>query len=94
LIALFVSKNLNFLTPLIEMVQSAVEVLLPSAWEIEVAVVASVFLIASYWLFAYRGGGDDDVVGVGFDRSRLMQNLDSGDAFDKDKVFISSSSFL
>jgi len=23
-----------------------------------------------------------------------MQNLDSGDAFDKDKVFISSSSFL
>lgn len=69
------------------MVQSAVEVLLPSPWEIEVAVVASVFLIASYWLFAYRGGGDDDVVGVGFDRSRLMQNLDSGDAiFDKDKV--------
>ncbi|ANM64219.1 C2 domain-containing protein / GRAM domain-containing protein [Arabidopsis thaliana] len=68
------------------MVQSAVEVLLPSAWEIEVAVVASVFLIASYWLFAYRGGGDDDVVGVGFDRSRLMQNLDSGDAFDKDKI--------
>ncbi|CAL9245741.1 unnamed protein product [Arabidopsis halleri] len=69
------------------MVQSAVEVLLPSSWEIEVAVVASVFLIASYWLFAYRGGGDDDVVGVGFDRSRLMQNLDSGDAiFDKDKI--------
>lgn len=69
------------------MVQSAVEVLLPSSWEIEVAVVASVFLIASYWLFAYRGGGDDDVGCVGFDRSRLMQNLDSGDAiFDKDKV--------
>ncbi|XP_010418631.1 PREDICTED: BAG-associated GRAM protein 1-like [Camelina sativa] len=69
------------------MVQSAVEVLLPSSWEIEVAVVASFFLFASYWLFAYRGGGDDDVGGVGFDRSRLMQNLDSGDAiFDKDKI--------
>lgn len=69
------------------MVQSPVEFLVPSPWEIEVAVVASVFVIASYWLFAYRTGGDDEAGGVGFDRSRLIQNPDSGDAmFDKDKV--------
>ncbi|KAL0714802.1 hypothetical protein Bca4012_021781 [Brassica carinata] len=61
------------------MVQSAVEFLVPSTWEIEVAVAASAFLIASYWLFAYRV--DDD---VGFDPSR---NPDSGDAmFDEDKI--------
>ncbi|KAJ0246634.1 BAG-associated GRAM protein 1 [Hirschfeldia incana] len=64
------------------MVQSAVEFLVPSTWEIEVAVAASAFLIASYWLFAYRVDGDDD--DVGFDPSR---NPDSGDAmFDKDKI--------
>uniref|UniRef100_A0A1J3GIW1 C2 and GRAM domain-containing protein n=1 Tax=Noccaea caerulescens TaxID=107243 RepID=A0A1J3GIW1_NOCCA len=69
------------------MVQSAVEFLIPSSWEIEVAVVASAFVIASYWLFAYRSDGDDEAVGVGFDRSRLMQNPDSGDPiFDKDKI--------
>ncbi|KAF8110749.1 hypothetical protein N665_0079s0063 [Sinapis alba] len=63
------------------MVQSAVEFLIPSTWEIEVAVAASAFLIASYWLFAYRVDGEDD---VGFDPSR---NPDSGDAmFDKDKI--------
>lgn len=61
------------------MVQSAVEFLVPSTWEIEVAVAASAFLIASYWLFAYRY---DD---AGFDPSR--NPADSGDAmFDKDKV--------
>lgn len=77
------------------MVQSAVEFLIPSSWEIEVAVVASAFVIASYWLFAYRSDGDDEANGVGFDRSRLMQNPDSGDPiFDKDKVFISSSYFF
>ncbi|CDY68264.1 BnaAnng26660D [Brassica napus] len=64
------------------MVQSAVEFLVPSTWEIEVAVAASAFLIASYWLFAYRVDGDDD---VGFDPSRNPD--DSGDAmFDKDKI--------
>uniref|UniRef100_A0A1J3K1D0 C2 and GRAM domain-containing protein n=1 Tax=Noccaea caerulescens TaxID=107243 RepID=A0A1J3K1D0_NOCCA len=69
------------------MVQSAVEFLIPSSWEIEVAVVASAFVIASYWLFAYRSDGDDEAGGVGFDRSRLMQNPDSGDPiFDKDKI--------
>lgn len=66
------------------MVQSAVEFLVPSTWEIEVAVAASAFLIASYWLFAYRVDGEDD---VGFDPSRNPD--DSGDAmFDKDKVLI------
>uniref|UniRef100_A0A1J3G3G6 C2 and GRAM domain-containing protein n=1 Tax=Noccaea caerulescens TaxID=107243 RepID=A0A1J3G3G6_NOCCA len=69
------------------MVQSAVEFLIPSSWEIEVAVVASAFVIASYWLFAYRSDGDDEAGGVGFDRSRLMQNPDSDDPiFDKDKI--------
>ncbi|CAA7016659.1 unnamed protein product [Microthlaspi erraticum] len=69
------------------MVQSAVEFLIPSSWEIEVAVVASAFVIASYWLFAYRSDGDDEASGVGFDRSHLMQNPDSGDPiFDKDKI--------
>ncbi|CAG7865991.1 unnamed protein product [Brassica rapa] len=64
------------------MVQSAVEFLVPSTWEIEVAVAASAFLIASYWLFAYRVDGEDD---VGFDPSRNPD--DSGDAmFDKDKI--------
>ncbi|WZZ17956.1 BAG-associated GRAM protein 1 isoform X1 [Brassica napus] len=64
------------------MVHSAVEFLVPSTWEIEVAVAASAFLIASYWLFAYRVDGDDD---VGFDPSRNPD--DSGDAmFDKDKI--------
>ncbi|CAN8280102.1 unnamed protein product [Cochlearia groenlandica] len=67
------------------MVQSTVEFLIPSPWEIEVAVVASAFLIASYFLFAYRSDGDDEADGVGFDQSLL--NPDSGDAlFDKDKL--------
>ncbi|KAL5574743.1 hypothetical protein UlMin_016442 [Ulmus minor] len=34
--------------------------LVPSWWEIEVTVAASVFVIFAYWFFAYRGGGDGD----------------------------------
>ncbi|CAH8310386.1 unnamed protein product [Eruca vesicaria subsp. sativa] len=67
---------------MIEMVPLAVDFLVPSTWEIEVAVAASAFLIVSYWLFAYKVDGDDEANGgVGFDQGT------GGDAiFDKDKI--------
>ncbi|XP_010546602.1 PREDICTED: BAG-associated GRAM protein 1-like isoform X2 [Tarenaya hassleriana] len=68
------------------MVQTAVEFLVPSLWEIEVAVAVSALAITAYCLFAYRDG-DDVAGGEGFGRSHLLENSNSGDAiFDKDKM--------
>ncbi|XWS13127.1 hypothetical protein CRYUN_Cryun36dG0011100 [Craigia yunnanensis] len=47
-----------------------VEYLVPSWWEIIVAVAASVFVIVSYWFFTFQGGDDG---GVG-DQSQLLEN--------------------
>jgi hypothetical protein len=37
-------------------IETAMEFLLPSWWEIEVSVAASLFVIVVYWLFTYRTG--------------------------------------
>ncbi|XVF84299.1 hypothetical protein PTKIN_Ptkin17bG0025700 [Pterospermum kingtungense] len=62
------------------MVETAVvgEYLVPSLWEIEVAVAASVFVIVSYWVFTFQGGD-----GCG-GRSQLLEN--SGDGILDDEV--------
>ncbi|KAL5576284.1 hypothetical protein UlMin_017983 [Ulmus minor] len=59
--------------------------LVPSWWEIEVTVAASVFVIFAYWFFAYRGGGDGDG-----DRLVLDNSAASGIAID-DKAKIGDS---
>ena len=67
---------------------AVVEYLVPSWWEIKVAVAASVFVIVSYWFFTFQGGDGD---GVG-DRSQLQDDSD-GILDDKDKVNCLTFSF-
>lgn len=50
------------------MIETALDILVPSWWEIKVTVAASLFVIAAYWFFTYRSG---DVDG---DRQRLDSN--------------------
>ncbi|XVF37577.1 hypothetical protein REPUB_Repub20aG0021300 [Reevesia pubescens] len=65
------------------MIETAVvlEYLVPSWWEIKVAVAASVFVIVSYWFFTFQGGD-----GVGGDRSQLTENSGDGILDGKDKM--------
>ncbi|XVF29575.1 hypothetical protein REPUB_Repub15cG0132900 [Reevesia pubescens] len=65
------------------MIETAVvvEYLVPTWWEIKVAVVTSVFVIVSYWFFTFQGG-----YGGGRDRSQLMENSANGILDDKDKM--------
>ncbi|MDV3166785.1 MAG: hypothetical protein Q8807_04080 ['Waltheria sp.' little leaf phytoplasma] len=67
------------------MVEPAVvaEYLVPSWWEIKVAMAAAVFVIVSYWFFASQGG---DGGGGGGDRSQLPENSSDEILDDKDKV--------
>ncbi|KAK6255504.1 hypothetical protein QUC31_017146 [Theobroma cacao] len=57
----------------------------PSWWEIKVAVVASLFVIVSYWFFTFQGG-DGGGGGGGGDRSQLLENSVDGILDDKDKM--------
>lgn len=60
----------------------SLDFLVPSLWEIEVTVVASVFVIFAYWFFTYRGGGAEYA-----DRPVVDNSGAFGDAIDeKDKV--------
>ncbi|KAK4349324.1 hypothetical protein RND71_032079 [Anisodus tanguticus] len=60
-------------------VETALEVLVPSWWEVKVTVAATAFIIISFWFFALSGGGGGDGnSGGGVD--------DSGVVDDKDKV--------
>ncbi|KAE8714470.1 C2 and GRAM domain-containing protein [Hibiscus syriacus] len=65
------------------MIETAVLVdyLVPSWWEIKVAVAASLFVIVSYWFFALQS---ED--GEGGDRSQLLNNSADGVLDDKDKI--------
>ncbi|XP_021654509.2 BAG-associated GRAM protein 1 isoform X2 [Hevea brasiliensis] len=69
------------------MIDSALDFLLPSWWEIKVTVAAAIFAIASYWFFAWTGGGGD-TEGAGSDRSQILDNSgNSGDGIDdRDKM--------
>ncbi|XVE80910.1 hypothetical protein DITRI_Ditri15bG0019100 [Diplodiscus trichospermus] len=60
----------------------ALEYLVPSWWEIKVAVAASVFVIVSYWFFTFQGGDGC----AGGDRSQLWENSGDGIVEDKDKM--------
>ncbi|KAG5589622.1 hypothetical protein H5410_040136 [Solanum commersonii] len=59
-------------------VETALEVLVPSWWEVKVTVAATAFVIISYWFFAI--GGDANAGG------RVAVDDDSGVVDDKDKV--------
>lgn len=74
-----------------EMIETAlvVEYLVPSWWEIKVAVAASLFVIVSYWFFAFQGGDG----GGGGDRSQSPENSGDGVLDDKDKVNCLTFSF-
>ncbi|KAK1577677.1 hypothetical protein Q3G72_023753 [Acer saccharum] len=56
------------------MVETVTDVLLPSWWEIQVTVAASLFVIFAYWFFSYRGGDTD------------VENLPADAIDDKDKM--------
>ncbi|KAI4324362.1 hypothetical protein L6164_023910 [Bauhinia variegata] len=59
------------------MMDSALEFLVPSLWEIEVTFAASIFAILSFWFFTFRSGD--------LDTDRALEN--SGDpSDDKDKM--------
>ncbi|GMH08691.1 hypothetical protein Nepgr_010531 [Nepenthes gracilis] len=65
------------------MIEAALEFLVPSRWEIEVTVAASVFIITAYWYFKIFGDGEIDAA----DRSLVDNSLASGDAIDdKNKI--------
>ncbi|XP_039066837.1 BAG-associated GRAM protein 1-like [Hibiscus syriacus] len=59
-----------------------VEYLVPSSWEVKVAVATSLFLILSYWIYTFQVGN-----GGGGDRSLLQENLTADIILDdKDKI--------
>lgn len=66
----------------INLTETVLEFMVPSWWEVQVTMAASVFVIVAYWFFTYRGGGVDG----GFDRSQLVENSNSGDIYDRDKM--------
>ncbi|KAK8619427.1 hypothetical protein V6N13_133388 [Hibiscus sabdariffa] len=66
-----------------------VEYLVPSSWEVKVAVATSLFLIVSYWIYTLQvgnGGGVGVGVGGGGDRPLLQENLAKEILDDKDKI--------
>ncbi|KAA3485615.1 BAG-associated GRAM protein 1-like isoform X1 [Gossypium australe] len=65
------------------MIETAVVVdyLVPSWWEVKVAVAASVFVIVSYWFFALQGKDGD-----GGDRSQVSESSAEGILDEKDKI--------
>lgn len=70
------------------MVETATEVLVPSWWEIEVTLAASLFVIFAYWFFSFKSGYE------------VFENSSNNAIDDKDKVnflndkVISCPSFL
>ncbi|XP_024043906.1 BAG-associated GRAM protein 1 isoform X1 [Citrus clementina] len=62
------------------MIETAMEILVPSWWEIQVTVAASLCVIASYWFFFSKTGD------FGVDRSQLVENSSISAIDDKDKV--------
>ncbi|TYI91705.1 hypothetical protein E1A91_D02G012800v1 [Gossypium mustelinum] len=58
-----------------------VDYLVPSWWEVKVAVAASVFVIVSYWFFALQGKDGD-----GGDRSQVSESSAEGILDDKEKI--------
>ncbi|XP_048233851.1 BAG-associated GRAM protein 1 isoform X2 [Ricinus communis] len=66
------------------MMDSVLDFLVPSWWEIKVTVAAAVFVMSSYWFFSWSGGaGGGDIDGGGTDRSQMLENSgNSGDGID------------
>ncbi|KAH9783115.1 BAG-associated GRAM protein 1 [Citrus sinensis] len=62
------------------MIETAMEILVPSWWEIQVTVAASLCVIASYWCFFSKTGD------FGVDRSQLVENSSISAIDDKDKM--------
>lgn len=68
------------------MIDRALDILVPSWWEIKVTVAASVFVVFAYWFFTYRSG---DAV----DRALVDSSpTNSGDT-ERDKVNYNVLSF-
>ncbi|XP_059655176.1 BAG-associated GRAM protein 1 isoform X1 [Cornus florida] len=65
------------------MIDTAFDFLVPSWWEVEVAVAAAFFVIVAYWFFAYCGGGESNA----YDRCLIDNPAGSGDVNDdKEKI--------
>ncbi|XP_024044331.1 BAG-associated GRAM protein 1 isoform X5 [Citrus clementina] len=62
------------------MIETPMEILVPSWWEIQVTVAASLCVIASYWFFFSKTGD------FGVDRSQLVESSSISAIDDKDKV--------
>ncbi|KAK9200719.1 hypothetical protein WN944_015917 [Citrus x changshan-huyou] len=62
------------------MIETAMEILVPSWWEIQVTVAASLCVIASYWFFFSKTGD------FGVDRSQLVESSSISAIDDKDKM--------
>ena len=62
------------------MIETPMEILVPSWWEIEVTVAALLCVIASYWFFFSKTGD------FGVDRSQLVESSSISTIDDKDKV--------
>ncbi|KAL9431949.1 hypothetical protein AB3S75_027036 [Citrus x aurantiifolia] len=62
------------------MIETAMEILVPSWWEIQVTVAASLCVIASYWFFFSKTGD------FGVDRSQLVESSSISTIDDKDKM--------
>ncbi|KAM7486657.1 hypothetical protein LguiA_002666 [Lonicera macranthoides] len=60
-------------------VETAVDFLFPSWWEVKVSVAAALFVITAYWLFTYGGGGGDS------NRSSSAGDNSAGDDIDGSK---------
>uniref|UniRef100_A0A5B7ALF4 C2 and GRAM domain-containing protein n=1 Tax=Davidia involucrata TaxID=16924 RepID=A0A5B7ALF4_DAVIN len=60
------------------MIDTALDSLVPSWWEVEVTAAAAVLVIAAYWFFAYGDGGETD---VGY-RSLVDNSVVSGEVID------------
>lgn len=61
------------------MIGSVIESLAPSWWEVEVTIAAAVFVISSFWFFAYAAAGDRTAVVV-------SSSADGSRVADKDKI--------
>lgn len=67
-------------TEMMVMIETAVEFLLPSWWEVKVSVAASLFVIVAYWFFLYK---TDD---FSLDRTSSAESASTVAMDDEEKV--------
>ena len=65
---------------MIMMIETAMEILVPSWWEVKVTVAASLFVIFAYWFFSFKTGD------FAVDRTQSTEITSTDVIDDKDKV--------